>query len=308
MDEVSTVARASTEALRGGAERRASPAERVSPLVSVVIPAYNASQTYPAWELIIVNDGSTDDTVAALAPFVTDPRIRIIDQPNGGVCRARNNGLAVATGDYLAVLDADDEFMPRNLQEKVRALEEDQSADWVYSNTLLSNERFEVTGPAPRGKEDRILESLLLWEGEVVPGGGSNVVFRRRCFEEGSAFDPQFSTAGDQDFNIQLASRYRGRFLPEDLVIYRVLPQSLSRDVALMERDHVGVYLKADRLGLFGSRRFRRRCFANLYLVLAGSWWVNGHDRGRALRFMSRAVIAWPPTLWTLLGKLHARV
>src|SRR5688500_17587486 len=95
-------------------------------LTSIIIPAYNAAsylpdsvgsviaQTYPHWELIIVNDGSTDNTLQVLESF-TDPRIRCIHQANSGVSTARNNGIENAKGHYICFLDADDAWEKDNL-------------------------------------------------------------------------------------------------------------------------------------------------------------------------------------------------
>ncbi len=95
-------------------------------LVSVMMPAYNAeryirpamesllAQTYSRWELIVVNDGSKDAT-AAIARSFDDPRIRVIDQPNGGEASARNTALRTMRGEFVAFLDADDAYLPEHL-------------------------------------------------------------------------------------------------------------------------------------------------------------------------------------------------
>src|SRR5882757_4082321 len=106
-----------------------------TPLVSVIMPAYNAEkyiaeainsvkqQTYTAWELIVIDDGSTDNTAAIIKKYAgTDNRIMYTYQANGGQGKARNNGLKKATGEYVAFLDADDLWIPEKLNTQVEIM------------------------------------------------------------------------------------------------------------------------------------------------------------------------------------------
>lgn len=284
-------------------------------LVSIIVPAYNASkyiaatilsvqkQTYGNWELIIINDGSKDNTEEVVQPFLSDKRISIYSQNNSGVCKARNNGFSKAKGEYIALLDADDEFWPENLEKKISALEQHPEIDWIYSNLSLIDEKSELIRTKTNGRGDHVLENILLWNGEVVPGPCSNLVFRKKLLDAGLAFDPEFSTAADQDFCLQLAGKYKSIFLPEALACYRILENSMSRNVAVMEKDHIGVYKKAERNHLFHSASFKRKCFSNLYLILAGSWWVNGKNKKRALLFMWKSVMNRPANIFKLVKK-----
>ena len=109
----------------------------MNPLVSIVIPAYNASkfieetiesvkrQKYQNWELIVVNDGSKDNTEDIVSKYVlNDSRIRLINTKNNGVSQARNRGIFETSGQYVAFLDADDVWLPENLLVKIQKLEE----------------------------------------------------------------------------------------------------------------------------------------------------------------------------------------
>jgi len=287
-----------------------------SPTVSIITPAYKAAgfiaetiqavidQTLTDWELIIIDDGSPDNQAEVITPFLSDNRIKYYRQENTGVSRARNNGMEHVTGKYIALLDADDVWLKNNLEVKIGYMESHPEIDFVYSDMINAIEDVHHLEEAVPGKDEAKVEDILLWEGEVIPVPCSNVIYRTKCYREGVKFDPSLSTAADQDFTIQLAARYKSAKIPEKLLLYRVRKDSMSRNIALMERDHIAAFEKAERLGLFPSRSFRQKCFSNLYMILAGSWWVNAHNRTRGLYFIMRSLVTYPPNVSKLLKKI----
>ena len=122
-------------------------------LVSIITPAYNASkyiketiesvlnQTYDNWELIIINDGSTDDTEKIVNSF-KDRRIKLISQKNMGVSAARNRGLSEAKGEFITFLDADDILPPKSLEVRVKYLKENSNIDLVDGKILIKDENM----------------------------------------------------------------------------------------------------------------------------------------------------------------------
>jgi glycosyltransferase involved in cell wall biosynthesis len=284
--------------------------------VSIIVPAYNAEkyiaqtiqsvfeQTYTDWELIIIDDGSIDKTAIIIKEFLTDDRIKYFHQKNRGVSAARNTCIEHSNGKYIAFLDADDVWEPMNLEKKISFLENNTEFDWIFSNMYYADEKLNKIGIAPAGTDKNILEKILLWEGEVVPGPCSNLVIRRKCIEHGISFDANLTTAADQDYCIQLAKLFRGKHIPEALWCYRIIPTSMSRNLAAMEHDHIYVYKKASRLNLFKSYGFRHKCFSNLYLILAGSWWVNGNNKFRGIKFICLALLVYPPNFIKLIKKI----
>src|ERR1700738_1594603 len=123
------------------------------PRVSVIIPIYNGGatieralksvfeQTFTDFEIVVVDDGSTDDTPSVLARF--GDRIRVIRQPNRGLPGARNAGVAVSRGELLALIDHDDRWLPQKLELTVRALLDNPGAALVYSDMIVVNEAGE---------------------------------------------------------------------------------------------------------------------------------------------------------------------
>ncbi len=285
------------------------------PLVSIIIPAYNSEayisqtiesvmgQTYKNWELLIIDDGSTDKTSEVIKTFLQEKKIRYIHQSNAGVSAARNRGIEHAGGDYIAFLDSDDFWLPENLSKKVAVLN-DTSIDWTFSNIFHADESLHITGMAPRGSDVSILDQCLLWKTAPVPNPCSNVLAKRKCFLQGLRFDTRFSTAADQDFIFYLAKDFSGKLIHDNLLIYRVLPNSMSRNLMALERDHLAVYKKASNNKIFRSFAFKQRCFSNVYFMLAGNWWVNGKNKKRGMMFIFKALLANPLVFIRLMKKI----
>ncbi|MBW4571442.1 MAG: glycosyltransferase [Tolypothrix carrinoi HA7290-LM1] len=208
------------------------------PKVSVIIPAYNAlaylietiesvfKQTFSDFEVLIVDDGSSDGT-AAWATQITDSRVRVICQKNQGSSVARNTGITAAKGEYIALLDADDLWEPTKLEKQVRFLEENPSIGLVDTWTILINQQGKSTG--------RIIVSYA--EGDVwkqlvqfqpVCCCDSTPLIRRSCFENVGLFNPDLPFLEDLDMWIRLAASYEFGVVKEPLVRYRQHPQSKS--------------------------------------------------------------------------------
>ena len=217
-------------------------------LVSVVIPTYNyahfligavesaLAQTYPDREVIVVDDGSTDDTRDRLAPF--EGRIRYIYQENQGLSAARNTGIRAARGALVAFLDSDDLWHPEKLAVQARYLDEHPEVALLASDHLDMH-TSEVGGVDwPRLDGSRAIEAHAVSFEDLVVGsrfGACGVVARKWCFDEVGFFDETLRSAEDVDMWIRIASRFPVAKLEFPLWVYRHHGTSMHRATARME-------------------------------------------------------------------------
>ena len=201
----------------------------MNPKVSIVIPTYNSSQyisealdsvlaqTYKDYEIIVVDDGSTDDTIQALQPYMS--RIKYIYKENGGPGSARNVGIRNAQGEYIAFLDSDDLWLPEKLEKQVRYLERYPEISLVFTDCLRLEENSLRRSKRRKFISDDMLVSIW-WENLIVT---STVMVRKYCFERIGTFDESGRMAEDLEMWLRIiANGYRVSFLDEILAVYRV--------------------------------------------------------------------------------------
>jgi len=235
---LSTVAAAGhPRAPRLGALRPDAAAGRIAlPSVSVIIPAHNAAdtlaetlgsllrQTHPAWEAIVVDDGSTDATAAIAARYADrEPRIRLVRQPQQGPGPARNTGLALAGHPWLLFLDADDWLLPQALERLSAMAAASGTVDAVHGSwaRIASDGTIEDTKFAPPEA------NLFPYFAEFCAFPIHVCLFRRELVARVGGFDPALRTCEDWDF-WQRVARSGARFarLPEKVAHYRMQPRS----------------------------------------------------------------------------------
>jgi glycosyltransferase involved in cell wall biosynthesis len=291
----------------------------MSGLVSVIIPAYNCEkfiaetiesvlrQTYTNFEVIIVDDGSTDNLEQVVGRFaMSDSRVRFIRQGNRGVSAARNNGFSQSKGNYVAFLDADDVWLLENLKVKVKLIDE-AGAGLIHSDGVIIDEHSQARGEILKGMEGNVLAPLLLWKGTQIPGP-SSILVKREVLDEVGLFDENLSTAADKDLFIRIAARYSIKRIGQVTWQYRIHPQNMHKNISLMESDMIAVYDKARDTGLFESKSFERKCYAALYLVLAASWAGDGGNRKRGFLFLVKALKKHPFAIFSILQRVVNRL
>jgi len=208
---------------------------------SVVIPTHNRSewlrvtlrsvirQRDTDLEVIVVDDGSADDTRGTVASF-EDPRIRLLrhDTPRG-VSASRNHGAAEASGVWLAFLDDDDVWAPEKLVSQIEAGSTTGRA-WVYTGSVNVDESLRVVYGAPPPPPDEVVRAVRRYN--VVPGGGSGVIVRRDEFETVGPFDLRLKNTEDWEMWMRLAERGPPAWVPQPLLGRRIHPGNASLDIA----------------------------------------------------------------------------
>lgn len=276
------------------------------PLVSVVIPAYNAAkflpytidsvlnQTYKNIELIIVNDGSTDNTVEVLKKLLVNfPNSRIYNNSNHGVSYSRNYGISNAYGEFIALLDADDIWHPNNIELKVTYLLNNSNVDYVFSDMGAIDE-FNNELPNPeKGKGTQIFENILFWNGEVIPGPSSNLILRKEIFNHIN-FNTELSTSADQYFTLELSNQFTGYYLPKKTWSYRIFNTSMSRNISVMEKDHRKIINLVKSQNWIKDDKTFKYYKSKVLFIVGASWWKNGNSVLNAVKLFYEAFLYDP--------------
>lgn len=233
-------------------------ASNPNPLVSVILPVYNGAefiacalesiilQTYRNLEVVAVNDGSTDGSETILRQYAArDARIRVINQANAGVARARNRAIAESTGEFVAPIDADDMWCPDKIGLQVkRMLAADKDTGMVYSWWTWIDAKGNVLDRSPRWRiEGDVLEELIFIN---FTGNASVPLFRRKCLEEAGGYNEELAAkkaGGCEDWEVALrvAAGHRVAVVPEVLLGYRRHPETMSLDCDAMWRSQLFV-------------------------------------------------------------------
>lgn len=202
------------------------------PKVSVIIPTYNNSahiaraidsvliQTYRDIEIIVVNDGSTDDTEERLRAY--GDQIRYIYQENQERSAARNTGMRHAQGEFIAFLDTDDYWLPNKLQQQIAILEQKPEIDVVYSRAYLVDDderKHGLIGHPIQGSRHEIYHQLLFGN-NIIPS--PTPVVRQSCCRQIGDFDLQLCQVEDLDYWLRVSERFQFWGISEPLACYRV--------------------------------------------------------------------------------------
>lgn len=199
------------------------------PKVSVIIPTYNRCkylnfaiqsvlhQTYANWELLVIDDGSSDDTSSVIQEYIgKDKRIRSFRLKNGGVARARSVGIKEAKGEYVAFLDDDDYYLPHKLELQVNYLEKNPQHIFVYGQADYVDSQGNYIKTVP-GNPVRTYGELIQ-ESVIFP---TTIMVRRSAFEEFGYFRSSLKTCEDYDMWLRIARKYPFAFISEPVAKYR---------------------------------------------------------------------------------------
>lgn len=286
--------------------------------VSVVIPAYNAAwciqraidsvlaQTFRDFELIVVDDGSTDDTAAILRSY--GDALTIVSQPNGGMSSARNAGIRAARGHYLAFLDSDDRWLPDKLARQVALMNAQPDLAFCSATTTLEDPEGNPVGMWACSMEGNATVADILASHATIAGGASSVLAKRELVLALGGFDDTLFGAEDTDLWIRLAALGRFACIPDPLAVVLKRPGSVSRNRARMRAGAIAMthknrkLLPADKQGAF---------WRNLYagaLCDYAKWAYRDGARGEALTDLIKAFTLAPLSRGRLILSLTLTV
>ncbi len=248
------------------------------PKVSVITPTYNCkpflseaiesvlAQTFQDWELIIIDDGSTDNTRAAIERFFNDPRVVYIFQENRGLACARNSGFKAAKGEYLALLDADDRWKPERLKETVAALDANPDVGLVHAHSLRiteDNKPIEVVKRDNRYLSGNLFKAIFLRQAQI---SCPTATFRKACVDTVGLMDENLARMGveDREYWLRIARRYPVLFIDKVLAYYRIRQSSMSKDTSQMLKARLYVIDKYAPEGE-SHQDLRRLALAKIY-------------------------------------------
>ena len=291
------------------------------PQISVVIPVYNGertieetiasvlAQTFTDFELIIINDGSQDQTLEIIQQF-TDPRIKLYSYSNGGLAASRNRGLAKSQGEYISFLDADDLWTKEKLASQYQALQSYPQAAVSYSGTDWIDEASNIINHAsPPSISGNIYGVLLL---SNILGSGSNALIKKEALAITGNFDESLKASEDWDFLIRLAAKYEFIRVDAPQILYRQSPDSMSSKLHYQEQEMVKVIHKAFKQAPFHLQYLKKITLSNnyIYLTYKSIEGFPGYLQGlKGLEFFSKLLINYPtilryPIAWKILVRI----
>ncbi|MBI1877687.1 MAG: glycosyltransferase [Chloroflexi bacterium] len=283
------------------------------PLVSVIIPAYNAqnfigetiqsviNQTYPDWEMLVVDDGSTDETRQVIEKYLTDSRVKYLYQPNQERAAARNHGLRGSSGKYIAFLDADDLWLPDKLKVQVEYLDTHSEMGLCFTHHRFINEEGTLTGkpgvmfkPGP-DQFSRLLEANFI--------ANSTVIIARTVFDKLGLFDESLPAYGSEDWDmwLRIARFYPIHFIDQPLTLYRLHEGNTSLERMRLSAEAVLKKIFTDPTLPASIVRKKAQVYGFIQLGFSETY-MRLNQRKRAFQQWQRAIKAYPPLLVTPRG------
>ena len=278
------------------------------PKVSVIIPTYNREkyiadciqsvieQTFSDWELIIVNDGSTDNTEKVI--FQYSEKIKYIYQNNAGVQTARNKGFSVSTGEYILFLDSDDILLPHNLEYLVKILDNDKNIDVSYGWYFWMDENKEpVVNPYSRIRHESYPPECSFWPDSYLPPDGSTLegkifpeilceesiligstLIRRKCLENVGGFNPQINYMEHWELFTRIAEAgYVFSCARRPVLVIRLHSSNRAKDLEGMLHSYISVLEKhknnSDSINL--TTEYLAKAYFEIHYEITGDYFSN---------------------------------
>lgn len=287
------------------------------PRISIIIPAYNRAQyifetlesifvqTFSDYEIIVIDDGSTDDTPGALQPLIDAQKIRYIYQENQGVSAARNHGIHLAEGELIAFLDSDDLIHPEKLALQIAYLDVHPDAALVHSNFSRFDDQGNDLGYRDTAHlSGQVYPRILLDWSVLIPP--SVVMVRADALREAGDFDESMAWAEDIDVWRRIAKKHPFGVVPETLTFMRIHGENASdakirsEAFAAFERYLRKAFAEDPDL----SAGFQRRALAKLFANAGHNLLAEGtaEQMSLARQYSLKAIRQWPLQWSAYLG------
>ncbi len=220
------------------------------PTISVIIHTYNnerficetiesvLSQTYKDYEIIVVDDGSTDNTRNALLPYMD--KIRYHYKENGGIASAKNAGIKSSKAKFIAFLDHDDLWVPDKLKIQMEYFNKNPQVGLVYSKFITFKNGEKLRTRPKKGYSGWIFAKLLSKNFVQT----STVMIKKECINAVGLFDESFALADEYDLSLRIAKRFQCGFIDKELTKYRIHDKNASKNNLLFDKEYLKVYGK----------------------------------------------------------------
>ncbi len=264
--------------------------------VSIIIPTYNMAkylpqaidsifaQTYENYEVIVIDDGSTDNTKQILNKY--KDKIKYIYQKNKGLACARNLGVKNSKGTYIALLDADDAWLPNKLSEEVPILDNNLQIGLVHTNAIEIDEEGNTIGlstQSPRLKTKNMALNLLLRKEHILC---LTVLFRKDCLKYVGMFDEKLTWLGveDRDLWVRIAQHFRIEYINKPLALHRIRSDAMSRNLENMMKARYYIVDKYCPKSL-GMKVMRKRMLSAIHFEVADGLSWRGKPRRSLIQY-----------------------
>ena len=301
-----------------------------NPLVSIITPVYNGkqylseaiesalAQTYQNFELLIVNDGSTDNSKVIITSSLCDPKIRYFEQQNAGVAAARNLALRNANGKYIGFLDQDDLWLPDKLSTQIEFLETNQEIAFVHSRQSYIQADGTPIADYPKDwvsdLHGKCFTELFKRNRIAV----LTVLLRKNVIDEIGFFNETVSRVDDYELWLRICSKYSIGFQDKKLALYRCHDTNASHDYIKMEQAELNaletLYKKNKEAFIFIDRNTLNNRFSKLHTEVANGFFWQKHNYSFALHHYLKALyfkpIDWKnikQAFWCLLSKTQRK-
>lgn len=290
-----------------------------APRVSVIIPTFNRAhiisqaiesvlnQTFNDYEIIVVDDGSTDTTGAFLGKTYGS-RITYVGKPvNEGLAAARNTGISLAQGTYIAILDDDDLWLPEKLDRQVELMERNPDLGLVYCGSLKVNGDGDTIAEMRPTKRGDIFADML--QRNYLLGPASVALFPREVLRKTGLFDTSFSACADWDLWIRIAGSAPVDYVDDSLVKYVLHESNMHTNVRGMEKETFGVLNKywpgwAEETGCI---ELKNRVYSDHAIHFAWQYYERGEEQ-QFKRLLRQALLYYPLNQIVMHGEgLQAR-